>query len=297
MCKHGADIPPFAESDSLDLLQRMKPEVNDFFGITANHYNYAGPAGWLHFHLLLNCLLNDVNNTSISEINVVYAVILFKGHGKEKTSDRSYRTISTCPMVAKALDLYIRDLNILSWNKDQARTQFQGEGSSHELADVLLTETIQHSLYTLNQPIFILYLDAQSAFDVVLSELLVKNLFHCNTDGQALIYLNNRFQNRQTYIDWNGQIMGPIHYERGVEQGGVNSSDFYKIFGKEQLSTAQESKLGVPLGRNLTISGIGQADDTDLLSNSIHSLQYLLQLSQTFCKKDGGNICSDCKFL
>ena len=293
ICKHGAAIPPVDESYSFDLLQRMKPEVNDFFGITANHYNYAGPAGWLHFHLLLNCLLNDVNNTSISEINVVYACILFKGHGKEKTSDRSYRTISTCPMVAKALDLYIRDLNICSWNKDQASTQFQGEGSSHELAAVLLTETIQHSLYTLNEPIFILLLDAQSAFDVVLSELLVKNLFHCSTDGQALIYLNNRFQNRQTCIDWNGQMMGPIHDERGVEQGGVNSSDFYKIFGKEQLSTAQESKLGVPLGRNLTISAIGLADDTGLLSNSIHNLQYLLRLSQTFCKKYGVSICSE----
>ena len=87
--------------------------------------------------------------------------------------------------------------------------------------------------------------------------------------------------------------MGPNHDEQGIEQGGVNSTDFYKIFGKEQLSTAQESKLGVPLGRNLTISGIGQADDTGLLSNSIHSLQYLLRLSQTFCKKYGVSICAE----
>ena len=136
-----------------------------------NHYNYAGPAGWLHFHLILNCLLNDVNNTDIIEVNTAYACILFKGHGKEKTSDRSYRTISTCPVIAKALDLYIRDLNISSWNSDQAETQFQGEGSSHELAAILLTETIAHSLFTLKKPVFVLYLDAQSAFDVVLSEL------------------------------------------------------------------------------------------------------------------------------
>ena len=247
----------------------MKPEVNFFFGITVNHYNHAGPAGWLHFHLLLNNLISNVNSTTITEINDVYACILFKGHGKEKTSDRSYRTISTCPVLAKALDLYIRDLHINSWNEDQATTQFQGKGSSHELAAVLLTETIQHSLFTLRQPVFILYLDAQLVFDVVLPELLVKNLFHCNTVGQSLIYLNNRFQNRRTFIDWNGQIMGPIIDEQGVEQGGVNSTDLYKIFGKEQLATAQESKLGVPLG-NLTISGIGQADDSALVLQEIH---------------------------
>ena len=63
--------------------------------------------------------------------------------------------------------------------------------------------------------------------------------------------------------------MGPIIDEQGVEQGGVNSTDLYKIFGKEQLATAQESKLGVPLG-NLTISGIGQADDSALVLQEIH---------------------------
>ena len=142
VCRNGDPIPQISESDSFNLLQRLKPHVNDVFGVTANHYNYAGPAGWKHFHLLLSSLLIDVDNTSIEEVNIVYACVLFKGHGKEKTLDRSYRTISTCPIVAKALDLYIRDLNIINWNQVQAETQFQGEGSSHELAAVLLTESI-----------------------------------------------------------------------------------------------------------------------------------------------------------
>ena len=33
--------------------------------------------------------------------------ILYKGHGKDKESDRSYRTISTCPLLAKCLDIYV----------------------------------------------------------------------------------------------------------------------------------------------------------------------------------------------
>ena len=139
-----------------------------------NHYKDAGPAGYRHFFLLLNCLLQDIHNTTIDEINSAYACILFKGHKKDKSSSRSYRTISTCPIVA-------RDLHIKSWNSDQAETQFQGEGSSHDLAAVLLTESIEYSLHTLNQPVYILYLDAQSAFDVVQNELLVRNLFHCST--------------------------------------------------------------------------------------------------------------------
>ena len=108
---------------------------------------------------------------------------------------------------------------------------------------MVLTEAIQHSLYTIKEPLFVLLLDAQSAFDVVLRELLVRNLYNINTDGHTLLYINNRLGHRRTFIDWDGNLMGAIEDECGVEQGGVNSSDFYKIFGKEQLTTAQESEL------------------------------------------------------
>ena len=91
-----------------------------------SHQNiiYAGPAGYKHFHLLLNSLIINVNNTSIVEVNAAHACILFKGHGKDRSSDRSYRTISSCPLVAKSLDLYIKDLNIKAWNDQSPETQF-----------------------------------------------------------------------------------------------------------------------------------------------------------------------------
>ena len=263
----------------------MKPNVNDFYGITPNHYNFAGPAGWKHFFLLLSALLSDVNNTTILEINVVSAIILFKGHNKDKTSERSYRTISTCPVIAKALDLYIRELFIHGWNLDKAETQFQGDGSSHELAAVLLTEVIQHSLYTLKEPCYALYIDAQSAYDVVLKELMIKNLFHCNTVGHSLLYIDNRLGYRETFIEWDGQTMGPIKDQRSLEQGGVSSTDLYKVFGKEQLATSQSSGLGVKLGQKITISGIGLADDTLHTSNNINNLHYLTHLTNLFCAK------------
>ena len=293
LCKHGARIPPISESESLDLLQKLKPTVNDFYSVTPNHYRYAGPIGWRHFHLLLNALISNVNNISIVEVNTVYACILFKGHGKDKTSDRSYCTISSCPVVAKALDLLIRDRHIETWNESKPETQFQGEGSTHELASLLLTETIQHSLYSLKEPVYALYLDARSAFDVVLRELLVKNLFSIGTCGHSLQYLDTRLEQRQTYIDWEGKLMGPINDEQGLEQGGVSSSDFYKIFGREQLVLAQKSSLGVKLGESITISAIGQADDTVLTSNNINNLFYLLQLTKNFCSKYLVELCAD----
>ena len=133
------------------------------------------------------------------------------------------------------LDIYACDLNIKSWNKDQASTQFLGEGSSHELAALLLTEVAQHSLHILHQPLFILYLDAKSAFDRVLRQLLIRNLYFVGTVGEELLLVNSRLESRQTFAEWNKQIMGPKHDELGVEQGMVRYGDFFKIYAKNQL--------------------------------------------------------------
>ena len=48
----------------------------------------------------------------------------------------------------------------------QAATQYQGEASNHELAAILDTEAIQHSKFVTKRPIFLLFLDIKSAFDV-----------------------------------------------------------------------------------------------------------------------------------
>ena len=36
----------------------------------------------------------------MEELNVAYGFILYIGHSKDKTSDRTYRTISKCPFLA-----------------------------------------------------------------------------------------------------------------------------------------------------------------------------------------------------
>ena len=95
-------VCPISEYEALNLLNRLKPDVPDFFSITQRHYLFAGPAGIKHFTFLLNALLNDVSYMDISEVNRAYAVVLFKGHGKERSAASSYRTISICPVVAKA---------------------------------------------------------------------------------------------------------------------------------------------------------------------------------------------------
>ena len=233
----------------------------------------------------MNVFIRDVNHCTIEELNTVLALLLYKSHGKEKTLDSSYRTISTCPLLAKSLDLYVRELFIDKWNCQQAKTQYQGEGSSHELASVLLTETIQHSKFTLKQPIYLLFLDAQSAFDTVVIPYLVRKLYSAGMTGNSTLYIENRLARRATYIAFDNSVAGPINDEHGLEQGGVSSSDYYKIYNNEILTLTQESGLGVRLNDSLTISAVGQADDTAVVSNDLQKLKLLLQLVLDYCAK------------
>ena len=140
--------------------------------------------------------------------------------GCDKNSDRSYRTISTCPLVAKALDLHVRDLYQAQWDKCTAPTQYQASGSSHDLASLMITEVVQYSLNVLDQPLYLLVLDAQSAFDRCLREILCAELFKAGMTGSALLLVNSRLENRSTVYQWDGEMLGPARDLTGFEQGG-----------------------------------------------------------------------------
>ena len=244
----------------------------------------------------MNLLISNINLCALEEINSVFACILFKGHGKDPTSDRSLRTISTYPVLAKALDTYIGELYGSGWADQQAETQFQGEGSCHSLAALLLTEAIQHSTFTLKQPLYCLFLDAKSAYDKILTESVIKQAYLAGTQDHGLLYLNHRLKNRKTFIEYNKVLMGPISDKLGLEQGGKNSDKYYRLVNNCQLSEAQLSGLGVDLSNNSRLSGvdlgdninvacIGQADDVALISSSIHSLRNLVKLTTDYCDR------------
>ena len=284
ICKAGLKIPEISPREATEILYSLRPDVNDLYSITARHYVNAGIEGAKHFWFLMNTIIKNVNLFPLPELNSVWAMVLHKGHGKPRDSDRSYRTISTCPLLSKSLDKYIGSMYESGWAAAQAETQFQGPGSSHELAALLLTECIQFSLYSSKTPLFVIMLDAKSAFDKILREFIVKNAFLAGSRGQGLVYLADRLENRQTFVEWDKTLMGPILDRLGVEQGGVLSDRKYKLANNEQHSVAQASSLGLEMG-DIDVGSIGLADDTCLLSDCIFKLQNLLQLTIDYCRK------------
>ena len=111
-------------------------------------------------------------------------------------------------------------------------------------------------------------------------------------EGNSLTYIKHRFTNRQTYVDWAGNLMGPIHDEHGLEQGNIASSDLYKLYNNELLKTTQKSELGIPL-KSQVISSVGQADDTVHATNKLTNLSNILHLTMDYCKKYKVTLCAE----
>ena len=285
ICKSRERIPLLSYHDAERILMSLKKTVNDFFSITPLHFLHAGASGIEHFRLLINTIIENINLAGIPELNTIYAVVLYKGHNKDRNDAKSYRTISTCPLLAKALNKHVRGLSVKSWNANQALTQYQGDNMSHELAALLLTEVTQFTLFTAKKPLYVLFLDARAAFDRTLNKILIRNFFFAGTDDQRLLYIDNRLKNRYTYCEFKNEIMGPIMDTRGLEQGGIFSSDAYKIYNNEQTESSQQSYLGAPIYEDC-ISCVSLADDAALVSTSLVNLRNLLYLTENYCKKN-----------
>ena len=129
---------------------------------------------------------------------------------------------------------------------------------------------------------YLLVLDAQSAYDRCLRQILCTELFKSGMTGSALLLINNRLENRSTVYQWDGEMLGPVRDKTGFEQGGINSGDFYKLYNNTQLKSAQSSSLGVDIGSSV-VSAIGQADDVMLAANSVDSLRLLAMLTESYC--------------
>ena len=215
----GTSLPPISLQQSEKILRKLKPAVHDAYNISPTHFLNAGEAGVLLFHTLITALIQYANLSTLATINTVISIILYKGHGKDPSSDRSYRTISNCTVIAKGLDAYIASIYSTKWDSSQVDTQFQAPNSSHDLAALMVSELSAFSLNVAKRPLYSLFLDAKACFDRVTRQDVIVNAFTIGTDLPALTLINNRLQNRNTILKYNDVLMGKIHDSVGVEQG------------------------------------------------------------------------------
>ena len=127
---------------------------------------------------------------------------------------------------------------------------------SHDLAALAITEVVSNGLHVNKEHVFVLLLDAMSAFDLVVIEDAIRCAWDVGVQDEGLLYLDMRLRNRLMFVEWDKQMMGPFRDTRGVEQGGCASDRIYRLVNNEDLEVAHRSELGVDLGLALVVTSL-----------------------------------------
>ena len=119
-------------------------------------------------------------------------------------------------------------------------------------------------------------LDAKSAFDVVDHAHMLRGLFHMGVQDWPLI--SSLHKDASSVVKWFGEQSSPFKIHQGVRQGGIVSSDLYKIYQNPLLNRIHHSGLGARVG-NVTCNISGCADDLAVNVNSRREGQVLVNSS------------------
>ena len=159
----------------------------DILGVTAEHFIYASEVLVTVLARLMNDIFVNGYIPDMMKQGVLTPVFIKKG---SSTDSRNYQGITVTPRISKLLESIIkkRIQPFIEQTQNPLQRGFT-KGSSPMNCSLILEELIRE-LKDMKKDVFIAFLDAQSAFDVVDHASLMRRLFHIGVDGALwnLIY-------------------------------------------------------------------------------------------------------------
>ena len=152
--------------------------------------------------------------------------------------------------------------------------------SSPMNCSLILEETIREHK-DLKKPLYLAFLDAKSAFDVVSHESLLRKLFHAGIEGVTLSLIHSLHQEAESVVKWGGACSEAFRISQGVRQGGILSTDLYKLYGNDELDRLDKPGLGCHVGE-ISCVAPACADDITVGAEDKRSLQYLVNIGVDF---------------
>lgn len=107
---------------------------------------------------------------------------------------------------------------------------------------------------------------------------LLRKLYHIGIDGQCWNLIYGLHSDAETVVKWGGQLSDSFPIQQGVRQGGILSTDMYKVYNNKLLDRLESTMLGVKIG-GINCVAPTCADDTTLLSRNRSALQTLINIS------------------
>ena len=97
-------------------------------------------------------------------------------------------------------------------------------------------------------------------------------------ERQVWNLIDSLHTNAETMVKWGGQFSDKFEIKQGVRQGGILSTDMYKVYDNKLLDRLESAMLGIRIG-GINCNGPTCADDTTVVTEERGPLQTLLSIS------------------
>lgn len=210
---------------------------------------------------------------------------IFKNKG-EKNQASNYRGITVLPVINKIIEAVLRDRIQPTVLSVQNPIQRGFTTNSAPMNAALPVEEIYRESKDNNQEYELVLLDAKSAFDVVIHSHLMRRLYHAGIDDKQWNIIKCMHTNASSAIKWDGQVSSNFDVGQGVRQGGILSTDLYKLYVNPLLNRLEQSRLGCKIG-NVLCNATACADDVALLGTSPTEMQIQVNMSNDYAVMEG----------
>ena len=258
----------------------------DIMGIGAEHFQYAGDIVISYlFYIFKRMIEKKLVPEEIKE--GLLTPILKKN--KNPTDPMSYRGITVLVTIEKLFEKIwlTKGKPFIEKNQNKMQRGFT-ENSSCLNTAFLYSESINESKEK-KEPVYVVTLDGQRAFDTVWIRSLLRNIYVDGIPNHLWALLDQLYSDVSTKVKWNNIPSESFDMLQGVRQGGILSAPLYKNFNNKLLDTLQEQSIGASIGP-IYIPAPTCADDICCITNSAIDLQTCLYIVETFVNMERAKI-------
>ncbi|MCG8045488.1 MAG: reverse transcriptase family protein, partial [Candidatus Thiodiazotropha endolucinida] len=251
-----------------------KGKSPDLYNVTAEHLIKGEQQLVPVLTILLNKMLQLGTVPDSLKLGILTPVFKKKGSNLDS---KNYRGITVNPTVTKVLETVLRErINPLILRQQNSLQRGFTEGSAPMNCSLILEESIRNNR---DQKLstHVAFLDAKSAFDVVNHSSLMRKLYHTGVDGVHWNLIHNLHSNARAAVKWNNAVSDGFPVKQGVRQGGILSTDLFKVYNNEMLNRMVDSGLGTRIGAINCVAPTC-ADDVALSSDRADDLQSLINI-------------------
>ena len=253
----------------------------DILGISAEHIQYGGQSV---------ATFREIIRTKIvpEEIKEGLSTPIVKKN-KPAMDPTNYRGITVLVSIEKLFIKLWLSKGKPHMNKNQNKMQRGfSENSSSINTGFLYSETLTESKEC-KEPIYVVTLDGQKAFDTVWIRSLLRNMYFTGISNDLWSMLNQLYSDVTTKVKFDNIASDSFQMLQGVRQAGILSAPLYKQFNNKLLDTIEEQSIGAYIGP-INIPAPTCADDICCITNSPIDLQACLYIVENFMNMERAKI-------